>query len=186
MTWRDLLLRLRALVMRRRVETELDEELQFHVAMQARKHQSAGVEPDAAARTAARQFGGMARIKDECRDQRGLGLIDAAHQDLRHALRMLRRQPGLTLAVALTLGAGIGVTTAIFSLVHAVLLRPFPYPEPEQLVRVYSGRVASPTQRGGLSVLDIEAMRERAGAFSNIAGCVMFDTNLAGGGPARP
>ncbi len=115
----------------------------------------------------------------------GLALVDAAHQDLRHALRMLRRQPGLTIAVALTLGAGIGVTTAIFSLVHAVLLRPFPYPEPERLVRVYSGRVGSPAQRGGLSVLDLEAMRERAGAFSTVAGCVMFDTNLAGDRPGE-
>jgi len=112
-------------------------------------------------------------------------MIEDLIQDVRHACRLLVRRPGLTTAVGLTLGAGVGVTTAIFSLIYAILLRPFPYPEPDQLVRIYSVNERSPAQRGGLSVPELEAIRSRTRALSDLAVYTMFDTNLAGDGPAQ-
>ena len=185
MHWRDFVLRVRALVGRRRAEVELDEELQFHVAMQARKLVASGLSPEDARRRAMRQFGGLGRIKDECRDERGLNVFENLMQDVRHACRLLVRRPGLTTAVGLTLGAGVGVTAAIFSLIYAVLLRPLPYPNPDELVRLYSVNERNPAQRGGLSVPELEAILSRTSTWSGLAVYTMFDTNLAGDGPAQ-
>ncbi|HEU4631432.1 MAG TPA: ABC transporter permease [Gemmatimonadaceae bacterium] len=128
--------RVRALLFRRREERELEEELAFHVEMEAREHIAAGVGAGEARRRALLALGGMDRVKEEVRDARGTRMLEDAVRDVRYAVRGLWRRPGFTVVAVLTLGLGIGGATAVFTLVSAVLLRS-PYRDAGRLVLAY-------------------------------------------------
>ena len=130
MTWKDLPLRIRALVHRNRVEDELEEELQFHVAMQSKKNQTAGNDPLEAARLARIQFGAMDKVKEECRDARGTRLIEDALADFRYAFRGFRRAPTFVLTVVATIALALGLNTALFTIFNAYVLRPIAVRDP--------------------------------------------------------
>src|SRR6266540_2590515 len=103
------------------LEREMDEELQFHIETYAADLVRDGVEREEAQRRARAEFGGVALYKDECREARGLRLVDEVTADARYALRQLRRAPVFTLVAILSLGLGIGANTAIFSLMEQAL-----------------------------------------------------------------
>jgi predicted permease len=134
MGWNDWAMRLRALVSRRRVESELDEELSFHLAMEAEKNRARGLGATEASRAARREFGGVEHFREECRDARGLNAIESLARDVRYGLRVLGRTPVFTAVAVASLAIGIGANTAVFSLVDTVLLRSLPVRHPEELV----------------------------------------------------
>src|SRR5216683_4821865 len=127
-------LRLRSLLRSARVEHELDEEVRYHLERQVDENIAAGMSPEEARYSALRDFGGVEQRKEECRDARGLAFVDIVRQDLRYALRMLRKNPAFTVVALLSIGLGVGANSAIFSLVDQALLRQLPVREPGRLV----------------------------------------------------
>ena len=133
-----LMTRLRGLRQRRRVAREIDDELRFHIAMETHANVARGLSQAEARRRTLTDLGGVDQTKEAVHDVRAIWL-DAVWRDARHACRSLWRRPGPGLAAITMLGVGIGLTTAMFTLVDALILRPAPFDEPDQLAFVYMG-----------------------------------------------
>jgi predicted permease len=130
------LLRLRSLVRRANVENELDEELRFHLERDIEAGIAAGLTAAEARYRALRAIGGIELRKEECREMRGLNLIDNLVQDVRYAIRLIRRNPGFTAIAVVSLALGIGANGAVFTFINALYLRSLPVPEPQRLVQL--------------------------------------------------
>jgi predicted permease len=124
------------LLRRRRVETQLDAELRDHLERQVADHVAAGLSEAEARRRANLDFGGLAQVKELCRDARGTRWLEDCAQDVRFGARVFRKNPTFTLAAVLSLALGIGASTAIFTLVDATMLKALPVREPSGLVEL--------------------------------------------------
>ena len=172
--WSDLLARARALFHRSREEREMAEEFRFHVDMQADALRKAGVDDTRARRDATRAFGGVEQVKEEMRDGRGTRLFEDAMSDVMLSLRTLRQTPRFTVVAILTIAIGIGGTTAVFSAVNAVLLRPLPYQQPGRLVRLYQVYMGNRDDPTFVSVPEYEAYRSQVSAFGALSSVATY------------
>ncbi|HEY7189071.1 MAG TPA: ABC transporter permease [Vicinamibacterales bacterium] len=135
-----LIRRVLALFRWRSRDRDMEREMAFHIDSLARDRARDGLSDVDAQRAARRQFGNLTRLKERGHDERTMRVAEDVARDLRHAARGLRRSPGFSLAVILTLALGIGGNTAVFSVVDQLLLRPLPYPDGDQLVMVDESR----------------------------------------------
>jgi predicted permease len=179
-------LRIRSLFKRSAADSELDEELQYHLDQKTQEFISKGLNEKEAHYATLREFRGVEQSKENCRDQRKINWLQDFAQDLRYGLRMLRKTPGFTAVAILTLALGIGANAAIFSLIDAVMLRTLPVQNPEQLVllvraRLDSGRPPDPSFSNPVW----QQIRDRQDIFSGVFASSNVSFDLAQGGEAH-
>ena len=163
--WRRLLFRLR----RRELERELAEEMRFHLEMKAEANRADGLSEKDAAWAARRQFGNVTRMAEQCRDMWGWSGLERFGKDVRVSLRGLRREAGFTMLAVLTLGLGIGATTAVFSVIRGVLLSPLPYQEPGRLIAIWQNRLEANERRNPVSYPNFKDWQEQSRSFEAMA-----------------
>lgn len=168
---------------RSRRERELDDEIRAHFAMAVRDRVERGEDPREAELEVRREFGNEALVREVTRDVWGWQWMEAASQDIRYALRGMRRSPGITAVIVASLALGIGANTAIFSLVYSILLRALPVSHPEELVELLQKYPGEPRGNGYWSARSFEYYREHARSFSAVMGAGidnMARVNLGG------
>jgi predicted permease len=176
--------RLLALVRARRLDSELDSEMQAHLELAERDAIAAGLSPAEARRAARRAFGSVDRIREEHRDGRSARWIENLLKDVRYGLLLLRRDPGFAFVAISVMAIGIGANAAMFTLMDAILLKPLPYPEPERIVRVWEA--PSPTGRNGTTTLNFLDWKRRSTSFEALSAVRGLNVALTGHGePAR-
>jgi putative ABC transport system permease protein len=172
--------RLRSIVRRARAESDVDDELSFHLAMEAHAAREAGVNDDDAVRQARIALGGVLQARERCRDTWPLRWVEDLLHDVRYALRGLWRTPGFTVVAITVLALGIGANTAIFSIISAVLLRPLPYPDGDRLARIWSAMPAQGYPRSGSALPDYRIWRAANHSFEEIGASHTTAYNLTG------
>jgi putative ABC transport system permease protein len=176
---------MRATLWRSRLESDMDVELKFHIEAYAEDLLRSRVSRQEALRQARLEFGGAERVKEECREARGVRWLETLAQDVRYGARMLRKSPGFTVVTVLTLALGIGATTAIFSVVDATLLHPLPFPQPEQLVTIQADFPGVGARDVGMSQPEWQDL-QHSGIFENVSPTWFDEQNLTGSSqPAR-
>ena len=169
--------KLRPLFRKDKLETEMAEEMRLHVELQTELNRKAGMSHTDARHAAQRQFGNVASLQEQAREERGWGWLERAGKDLRLGVHQLARTPGFALLAIITLGLGIGANTAMFSVLNSILLKPLPYPDSAQLDRFYRSTAQNP--EGGFSVADFRDLQQGIGPYGEIAPYVPGEASLS-------
>jgi putative ABC transport system permease protein len=174
----DLFFRVRSLFRRETVESEMEEELRLHSERQLEKYLKTGMSRGEAQRRVRMDFGGLEQVKEECRDARGVSLLETLAQDLRYGWRTLLNSPGFAAAALFTLALGIGANTAIFSVVYGVLLQPLPFRDAARLVLLHE----TTPKVGDVSVSypNFQDWRAQSHTFSEMAAVSNVGFNMNG------
>ena len=133
---RTLLSRCASVFRKKRLDQDLNDELHSHIELAMEEYLQRGMSEEEARMAALRAFGGVTQVKESYRVQRGLPFVEVLWSDLRYAVRQLWKSPGFTVTTALTLAIGIGVNTAVFSMMDAMVLRPLAVPNLDRVVIV--------------------------------------------------
>ncbi|HYO84267.1 MAG TPA: ABC transporter permease [Bryobacteraceae bacterium] len=161
--------RMTGLFGRKRLERELDQEVNFHLQRQIEDNLEAGMSPEEARYAALRSFGPMEPMKEAYRERRAFSGVETVAQDIRYALRTLCNSPGYTITSVVVLALAIGANTAMFSALNAVLLRPLPYRAPEQLAMVWSEVPTQNVREGRTAYWNIEQWLGQTKTFADLA-----------------
>ena len=166
------------------VEQELDAELESYLDLLTAEYIKAGATPDEARRAALIKVGGVEQVKDRVRDERPGMMFENALRDLRYGLRLLRRSPGFATIAVVTIALGIGATSAIFSVINSVALKPLAYPTSDRLVFITSQFPTLGFTKFWVSPPEYLELRERAKSYSEIAAYLENPVNVSEG--SRP
>jgi putative ABC transport system permease protein len=177
-----LLSRVRALFRGGAAERDQRNELAFHIEMETRKNVAGGMSTEEARRRALISFGGVGAHEETMRDARSFRWLEDALADARYALRWLRGSPAFTFVAVVTLGVGIGATTATFTVVNAVLLRPLPYPDAEELAIIYAQNRERDARRVNISYTDYQTYRRELRSFERLGIFNWNDNTISGDG----
>lgn len=174
--------RFHSLVHRSSADAELQREIEIHIHQLTNEGIAAGMTEGDARAMALREFGPVEQTKERCRETRGVSWIQDFIQDFCYGLRTLRKSPGFTAVAVITLALGIGANIAIFSVVDAVLLRSFPYPNSNELVVMFGVPLQRPDALSGISYRDFREYRDQNRVFNAMAGNTFHDLTLTGAG----
>jgi len=182
-TLRARLQRVRSMFLRRSLDASLDHEIRQHLEMLTADHERRGLRPEAARLAARRDFGGVEQMKDVYREARGVNAIEHIWRDIAYAGRALRKSPGFTIAVVLTLALGIGANTAVFTLIDAISWRNLPVHDPDSLLLV--GRIRLGRSETGFTYPQARALRDASSGatlagYSSSAFPVLLTASVAG------
>jgi predicted permease len=166
---RTIAMRVRGWIFQDRVDEEFSAELETHLEMLTAENVRRGMSPEEARREARIRLGGTTQLREVHRELNSFPRMDTILQDIRYAVRGLRRNPGFAAVAVLTLALGIGANTAIFSLVDAVLFRPLPVEKPDELVRLTSGETRGRSEWGFVSFPSFVRYRDNAHVFAGMA-----------------
>ncbi len=170
----------RVLAHRRHFEEGMTDELRFHIEQYTEDLIRSGLRPVEAERRARIELGGFNSIKEDCRQARGLHLLDHLARVLRHAARGLRKTPGFTVTALFTLALCLGANLAIFAVIDSILLRPLPFPHADRLVTIFNTYPKAGVDRDGSSITNYYERRGHIPAFSSLS-IYRYGTAIVGG-----
>ena len=171
---------------RSRQESDLDDEIAFHLSEEEDERIAEGLAPDHARASAKSDFGNVARIRDETRDTWAWTSVERLIQDGRFGLRTMRRQPSVAIVAVVTLALGIGATTAVLTVINGLILRPLPLPEAHRLVVLYATTPKQGVFRDTTSYLDFSAWKSQSHSFTGVAAFRQDRFNITGDGTPEP
>ncbi|HKW61493.1 MAG TPA: ABC transporter permease [Candidatus Acidoferrum sp.] len=166
---------------KRTLDPQYESELRFHIEKLTDENMAAGMTPEEARRRAVLEFGGAEQIKEELRDVQRIPVLEMALKNFRWALRFVRKSPSFSIVVILTLALGIGANSAVFSAIDAILLRPLPFPNGDQMMFLYQYNPKVKTPQTQLAPVRLEEWNRMNSTFQGIAGYYTEDGSETSG-----
>src|SRR5262245_1586380 len=184
--WRVWRLRLRSLVRKQDVDSELTRELQFHFDELVAEHVAEGLSPEGARQAAHRALGNVASLEEACRDERRVNWFHDFTQDIVYGVRMLRRQPTFTFVAATSLALGIGANAAVLGAIDTLMWQGLPVRDADRLVSVQTAPRDQPSQLSGASLAEFAAYRDRSQVFETLDASIRWASGIDGDEPGAP